>query len=247
MKIICVEGIVMSETNYSETSKILNVYTKELGIIGIMSKGCRSLKSKLRSVSGKLIMGKFNIYYKENSLSILISVDVLNSYLEIRKDINKISYASYLLDLTTQVFKQSNSEEIFELLINGLEKINNNIDALVITNIIEIKMLEYLGVLPIIDSCSKCGNDKLIKTISVLDGGYICQNCYDGEYIYDEKAIKLIRMFYLVDLKNVNKIDISDKIKKQLNKFIKEYYEEYTGLYLKTKKLVSILDNNLSS
>lgn len=39
MEIIQVEGIVLSETNYSESSKILNVLTKELGLIGIMSKG----------------------------------------------------------------------------------------------------------------------------------------------------------------------------------------------------------------
>ena len=33
-----VEGIVVSETNYSETSKVLNVMTKEQGLIGIIPK-----------------------------------------------------------------------------------------------------------------------------------------------------------------------------------------------------------------
>ena len=39
MKIEKVEGIVIGETNYSESSKILNILTKEYGIIGVMSKG----------------------------------------------------------------------------------------------------------------------------------------------------------------------------------------------------------------
>ena len=68
MKIESIEGIVLSETNYSESSKILNVLTKEHGLIGIMSKGCRNMKSKLRTASRKLIYGTFHIYYKEKCL-----------------------------------------------------------------------------------------------------------------------------------------------------------------------------------
>ena len=65
MKIESIDGIVLSETNYSESSKILNVLTEEYGLIGVMSKGCRNIKSKLRGVSRKLIYGTFNIYYKD--------------------------------------------------------------------------------------------------------------------------------------------------------------------------------------
>ena len=61
MKIESVEGIVLSETNYSESSKILNVLTKEYGLIGIISKGCRNIKSKLRGVSRKLLYGTIHI------------------------------------------------------------------------------------------------------------------------------------------------------------------------------------------
>src|SRR5574344_1966961 len=152
-----VEGIVLTEQNYSETSKILNVLTKEKGIIGIMSKGCRTIKSPLRSVSTKLTYGKFYIYYKEGKLSILKSVDVLNNFKNIQKDIYEISYASYLLELSEQVYKHSGNEEIYELLIQGLIKINEGFDPLVITSIIELKYLDFLGVMPILDKCSKCG------------------------------------------------------------------------------------------
>ena len=58
-----IEGIVIGDTNYSESSKILNILTKDYGIIGVMSKGCRKVKSNLRVVSNKLTYGDFNIYY----------------------------------------------------------------------------------------------------------------------------------------------------------------------------------------
>ena len=80
MKIEDIEGLVLTETNYSESSKILNVLTKEHGLIGVISKGCRNMKSKLHGVSRKLVYGTFHIYYKEKGLSTLISVDVINSF-----------------------------------------------------------------------------------------------------------------------------------------------------------------------
>ena len=49
-----VDGIVVSETNYGETSKIINILTKE-GIIGIIAKGARSIKSPLRIYAQKFI------------------------------------------------------------------------------------------------------------------------------------------------------------------------------------------------
>ena len=233
-----VEGIVVSETNYSETSKILNVMTREYGIIGVISKGCRNIKSSLRSVSNKLTYGKFIIYYKENKLSTLTEVSIINPFNDLKKDITKISYASYLLELRQQVYKQNNNENIFNLLISALEKINEGYDPLVIMNIIELKYLDYLGVMPIIDSCAVCGKRQNIVTLSSFKGGYICQGCYHNEKIVSDKTIKLIRMFYYVDLAKITKLSISQATKNEINMFLNDYYDRYTGLYLKSKKFI---------
>ena len=238
MKIQEVEGIILSETNYSESSKILNVLTKEYGLIGIMSKGSRNLKSKLRGVSRKLIYGTFHIYYKENGLSTLIGVDVKNSFNEILKDLEKISYASYIIDLVLQVVKQNDDNEIYELLVSTLLKIEEGLSPLVLTNILELKLLDYLGVSPIIDSCSICGSTTDIITLSSDKGGYVCRNCYTDEGIVSEKVIKLIRMFYYVDIKNITKLDISIENIKEINRFLDDYYDRYTGIYLKSKSFL---------
>ena len=238
MKIQEVEGIVLGETNYSESSKILNVLTKEYGLIGIMSKGSRNMKSKLRGVSRKLVYGTFHIYYKENGLSTLIGVDVKNSFNEILKDLTKISYASYMVDLTLQVVKQNDEEDIYELLKQILLKMEENLSPSVLTNILEIKLLNYLGVSPMLDGCSICGSTKDIITLSSTRGGYVCRNCYTDEGIISDKAIKLIRMFYYVDIASITKLDISTDTLKEINKFIEDYYDRYTGIYLKSKNFL---------
>ena len=241
MKIEKVIGIVLSDTNYSESSKILNVLTKEHGKIGIISKGCRNLKSSLRSVSSKLTYGYFNIYYKQEGLSVLISVDIINDFSNIKQDLFKIGYATFLSDLTNQVLKETSSNEIFDLFINGLIKINDDFDPMIITNIIELKYLNYLGVMPILDCCSVCGSNKKIVTVSSFSGGYLCVNCYKNEYIVDEKTVKLLRMFSYVDISKIKELNILPKNKNEINKFLENHYDRYTGIYLKSKDFLTQL------
>lgn len=236
-----IEGIVLNEQSYGDSSKILNVITKDYGIIGILSKGCKKIKSNLRIVSTKLTYGNFNVYYKEDKLSTLISVDVINELSNIKTDIEKISYASYILDLANNVIKQNNNENIYELLISSLIKINEGFDPMVITNILELKYLDYLGVMPVLDSCVVCGDTKSISTISSYKGGYICNSCLKDEKIVSDKTIKLIRMFYYVDISKIEKLEINNIVKNEINNFLEEYYNRYTGLYLKSKEFVNSL------
>jgi len=235
-----IEGIVIKETPYSETSKIINIITSE-GIISILAKGARTLKSDFRNSTTKLTYGVFNIYYKETGLSTLISVDIIDNLKNIKKDITSISYSSFILELTEQVYKQNNDEKIYELLVDSLKKINENFDPMIITNILELKYLEFLGVMPIIDSCSICGSKTSIATLSGSNGGYICNKCLTNEKIVNEKTIKLIRMFYYVDISKITSLDISSSIKKEINLFLDDYYDKYTGLYLKTKSFLKNL------
>ena len=175
-------GIVLKERDYSESSKILDVFTKEYGLIGIISKGSKKVKSGLNAVSTRLTYGTFHIYYKEDKLSTLTSVDVINPFLNIKNNIINISYATYLSELTLQVAKQTSAvSEIFDLLISALVKINDGYDPLVITNILELKYLNYLGVSPILDKCGSCGKVDNILTISPYKNGLICNRCRINE------------------------------------------------------------------
>ena len=236
-----VEGIVINEKAYGETSKIINVITKEYGIIGIIAKGARTLKSEFRVSTAKLSYAYFNIIYKEGKLSTLVSADIINPFKSIIKDINKISYAIYILELSEQVVKQTN-QNIFDLMLSGLIKINEGYDPLIIMNIIELKYLDYLGVMPVLDRCSVCGSTNNIVTLSSDKGGYVCKNCYSTEKIISEKAIKLIRLFYYVDISKISKLEIGDVSKKEINDFLDMYYDRYTGLYLRSKTFLKNLE-----
>ena len=171
MKIIEVEGIVVSNTPYKESSKIINIFTSEYGIIGCISKGCKNLKSKLRLPSEKFAYGTFHLYYKENGLSTLIDGDIKNYFFNIKNDIVKISYLSYLVELAVHTYKESENNEVYNLLIDAILKIEDNLDPRIITNILEVQYLSYLGINLNLDECVKCGSSKVV-TLSMNKGGY---------------------------------------------------------------------------
>lgn len=234
-----VMGIIVSVTSYGETSLILNVFTKDLGVIGVMAKGAKNIKSKLRSYVMPFTFGYFYIYYKENKLSTLKEVDIIDQFKNIHEDITLISYLNYIVSLSYECYKESKVNNIFNIMIEGLKKIDDKLDPMVISNIIEVKYLDYLGVGINLDSCSICGNNKDIITISLDDGGLICKNCLNDQTIYNIKMVKLLRMYYYVDIKNIGKLDIKDDIKNNINMFLSMYYDKYTGIYLKSKNFLN--------
>lgn len=238
--IIDVEGIVVKSKNYGDTSKILDIFTKDYGIIGVISKGCKSIKSKLRSTSDNLTYATFTIYYKKDKLSILSEASIINNFSNIKKDIEKISYASFLLGLSSQVYKQCEDSSLYDILINALIKINDNFNSLIITNIVELKYLNYLGVMPNLTGCSICGNKNVI-TLSSDKGGYLCSKCRTFEPITSDKTIKLVRMYSLVDISKISKLDLNKDIVNEVNNFINNYYVRYTGLYLKSKSFLETI------
>lgn len=232
-----IKGIVINEYPFEENSKIINVFTEEK-IIGILAKGAKKIKSPFFSTTARFNYSNFNIKYKENGLSTLVDSDTINNYSNIKKDIIKISYVTYITELVTKVYKHDNNKNIYYLYISCLNKINEGFNPRIITTILKLKLLDYLGIKPIIDRCVVCGTKNEIVTISSYLGGLVCKNCLKNEKIVNLKTIKLIRMLYLVDIAKISKLDINEEIVEELERFTEDYYERYSGIYLKSKILL---------
>ncbi len=234
-----VEGIIISTTLYQETSLVINIFTKEYGIIGLMAKGVKSIKNPLHALTLKYTYGFFYIYYKKEKLSLLKDVDIIDPFKNIHQDLNLLSYMAYITDLSQQVYKESHEIKIYDMLINSLKQLNQKKDPQIIAQILEVKYLDYLGVGLYLDGCVSCGRKTNIVTIK--EGGLICKNCYQNEPIYSLNMIKVIRIYYLLDLKKIPNLPIENDIKEEIDRFLNEYYSTYTGLYLKSKNFLSKL------
>ena len=125
MKIISVEGIVVSSTPFKESSKILKIFTKDKGIIGCVSKGCKNMKSKLRLPSERFAYGTFHLYYKEEGLSTLIDGDIKDYFVNIKSDILRVSYLTYICELSVKVYEESLSDEVYPLMESAILKLED--------------------------------------------------------------------------------------------------------------------------
>ena len=243
MKVISVNGIVVSCTDYKEHSKIINIFTEDKGIIGCISKGCKNLKSKLRLPSERFAYGTFQISYRDSGLSVLLDGDIKDYFMNIKSDIVKISYLTYICELSTNVYKESLDDEVYKLMETAILKIEEGFNPKIITNILELQYLEYIGINLNLDSCVKCGSTKIV-TLSLSKGGYVCANHRTNEPLIDEKVMKLLRLYNYVDISKISSLDIDEKVSDKINKIIDEYYEQYSGISLKSKRLLKDLETN---
>lgn len=241
------EGIVIRTTDYGESNKIITLFTREAGKIAGMARGAKKPSSRLSSSSQLFTYGYFVIQGGNRGLGILQQGEMISSYRSIREDLFKTAYATYIVELLD---KSTNDKEtnpyLFELLMQSLNYINEEYDPDIITNIFEMKMLNLLGLYPELNKCAICGNTEAHFGFSIKENGLICHLCYENDPHYfpiSPHTVKLLRVFYLLDIHRLGSISVKEKTKKELRDVISTYYEEYSGLYLKSKRFLQQLDS----
>lgn len=239
-----VEGIIVKEMPYQETHKIITILTKEYGKIGVLARGAKKVKSKFSASTQLFTHGNFYIVYKESGLSTLTQVEILNSFSNIKQDIKNMTYASIICELSLKASQDHTNEvSIYNLLSNSLYKIDDGFDSEIISFIFEIKTLNALGVQPNVDSCANCNSTKNIVSISTYHGGYLCSNCISDKIPrLSPKTLKVFRQLYYIDIEKLNSVNLNIITKKELRTIINEYYDVYTGIYLKSKSFLNHLN-----
>lgn len=233
-----VEGIVLKETLYSETSKVIQVLTKEYGLIGIIAKGASSIKSPLRSLTIPFLYGKFNIIYKKDKLSTLKNGNIIKLYGSNIKDLKLYAYISYLSELSYNVLKENNDCSIFDILKNSLDKITDGFNPQVIKNIVEFKYLDYLGITPNFDICQKCNQVKEPFAIDGKIGGFVCFDCYTNEIKVPSNYKKIIARYQNVNIGEIKEIKTTKDDENIIRTFLDEYYEKYSAVSINSKKFL---------
>ncbi|GIN85450.1 DNA repair protein RecO [Heyndrickxia sporothermodurans] len=239
------EGIVIRTSDYGESNKIVTLYTREFGKLGVMARGAKKTNSRLSAVSQIFTYGYF-LVQTGTGLGTLQQGEMISSMRLIREDIFKTGYASYIVELLDKgTDEKIRNPFLFELLNQTLNYINDDNDIDIITNIFEMKMLNVIGLYPVLNECAICGSKDGRFAFSMRENGLICHRCYEKDKYHlptSQAAIKLLRLFYYFDLSRLGTISVKDDTKKELRKIISMYYDEYSGLHLKSKKFLDQID-----
>lgn len=239
------EGIVLRTTDYGETNKIVTLYTREWGKIGVMARGAKKPKSRLSAITQPFTYGFF-LLQNGRGLGNMQQGEIITPLRAIKEDIFLTAYASYVVELTDKSTDEKKTNPfIFELLYQTLTYLNEGYDPEILKNIYEMKMLPVLGLYPILNQCAVCGDKEGQFSFSIREGGIICHRCLTKDPYHlkiSSATIKLLRIFYFFDLNRLGNISVKSETKAELKKVIDTYYNEYSGLFLKTKKFIEQLD-----
>ena len=186
------EGIVIRTTDYGETNKIVTLYTREWGKVGVMARGAKKPNSRLSSITQLFTHGYFLIN-RGSGLGSMQQGETATSLRSIGEDIFLTAYASYIVELTDKCTEEKKPNPYhFELLYQTLNYLNEGYDPDILMNIYEMKMLNMLGLNPILNQCSICGNTDGLFSFSIREGGFICHRCLDKDpYHYKLSLVRL--------------------------------------------------------
>ncbi|MBS4217117.1 DNA repair protein RecO [Bacillus sp. FJAT-49711] len=239
------EGIVIRSTDYGESNKIVTIFTREAGKIAGMARGAKKTNSRLASPTQLFTYGYFMIQ-GNRSLGTMQQAELITSLRAIREDIFKTAYATYIADLLDKgTGERERNPFLFELLLQTLQYINEDYDPDIVTNIFEMKMLNVLGLYPEMNQCTVCGSTEAQFGLSIKENGLICHQCFEKDphfFPLSQNAVKLLRLFYFFDIHRLGSISVKPETKKELKDAISLYYDEYSGLQLKSKRFLDQLD-----
>lgn len=237
-----IKGIVLKQIDYKDNDAIINVLSSEGNLYGFYARGVKKITSKNANATMVFVYSQFNFFINEKGLHTLKSAKTINNYFEKFNDYNKVIVAFMLLDVVNDIanLQVDGDQSLFDLLEESLQKIDEVDESLLLAYFL-VQVMKIQGVSLVVDFCVVCKSDK-INYISFENGGFICHNCVKESLIssYNLEVLKLFRIINKVNLNNLNLIE-SDKINYiSLLKIVYEFYNSYTGLYIKNFDKIAV-------
>lgn len=243
------EGIVLRQVKTSYGRRMILLFSKKYGKIsagtGLNERG----KGKSSLALRPFTYGRYELFKNRDSYNIN-GAEVLKSYYGIGEDVDKYMNGAYVLEFTERVLAEEvPSPGIFSLLIDFfdlLEDRDKGIGTLVLAY--QTKVFRYTGVMPQLERCAICGEEKPAFKFSVEEGGVICRDCFQAmenlgphALIYDIKfgILDILKYFTVNPLKKLENIALKEDAGKLLQEIIREYAAYYLDVSdLKSEKLI---------
>ena len=237
-EIIKTEAMVLTKMDYSDTSKIVSLYTKDFGKLSAIIKGGRSPKSKVGMVVDPLNYIQVVFYKKDTrELQIISSADLITHFTAIKEDIDKLKYSHAILELLKNLtVDHEANERLFKGVIRILTLINsNNEPAIVLFGRFFLFFLSELGYELQLEKCAVCGrtNLKNMELSHNFELGILCSDCRQTHVEFFSINQELFS--YLYCLKNSKKIELTNMAVAEraivfMERYLKFHIQDFKGI-----------------
>lgn len=179
-------AIVLRVTEFSETSSVVTLFTREFGKVRGLAKGARRPKGPFESALDLLSLIRVVFLRKSSdSLDLLTEAKLERRFRPAGGSLSNLYAAYYVAELLNELIDDYDAHEhLFDAAdatLLALARGERVADALVQ---FEIVALREVGHLPTLEACANCGGDLNPSgrvSFSQLVGGALCKNCRAGQ------------------------------------------------------------------
>ena len=244
---IRVRGMVIAQSPIGEYDRRVVLLTLEKGKISAFARGARRPNSQLIGASQPMTFGIFYLYPGKNSYT-LVSAEIENYFAELKKDLLKVTYGTYFLELASYLTRENNDErQILKLLYQSLRVLEKGtVPARLIRCIYEIRILTCFGEGMQVFSCSLCGSREELTHFSALRGGVICNHCrkhaIDSTRLVDA-TLYTLQYIISTPIEKVFSFVVSDKVLERLEKISREFLFRHVQGEFKSLDMLEVLES----
>jgi len=199
-------GLILRETAYRDSSKILTVLTGDAGKQTVSARGALRRNSKLAAATQLLAFSEMTLYSSRDRWT-LTEARSVEQFIGLRDDITLLSLGAYFAELTEAVADEDcPNMELLPLVLNALFALSEKIKTPeLVKPAFELRLMAVSGFSPLYESCVVCGMDEPESAVLDLQGGTIsCGNCAsaDGQTL-GEGALRAARYIASCDPKKL--------------------------------------------
>ncbi len=229
------EAIVLLRRDYRETSFLLTLFTLDFGKMNAQAKGARRKIDKFGTSFLPLSYNRIVFYEKNRSdLHIISQADLIKNFDNIGKKIEKLTFATYFLELISATMPVAQvNKDIFLLITDFLNILNRaeRIDNIV--QIFEIKFLNLSGFKPRFDCCVSCENHILEQSrFSCILGGLLCPQCFHadiGARNVMKGTIASVNHIEKMELEKISNFKMTPSVDQELKQFLRSFIDFHIG------------------
>lgn len=231
MSYIKTKGIVIKEVNTGEADKIITVFSKDRGKMSCSAKGARRPKSRMSSGTQLLCYSEF-VLFKGKDIYSINSCDVIESFYNIRNDVEKLTYAAHMTEIVGDIIQENQpATRVLQLFLNSLFMLaKTGKSAEQIVRIFEIRLLSIIGYAPMVKGCINCGRDSMDNLrFSFGKCGFICENCIKDEIdtmTISSGTAKTLNHIVYSSIKSLFNFEVSESVLYELSRVSKRYLKD---------------------
>jgi DNA repair protein RecO (recombination protein O) len=179
------DGIILRAVTTGEADRVITLMTRAFGKVAAVARSAQKSRSRFGGALSAFVVGQATLRERRGSeLMTLESFDALHDFTAIANDPVTYAHASYATELVRELSAPRHADvAAFELLAELYETVATHAPASDTLRAFELRLLDDLGLRPVLDRCLGCGADDdatLDTPGAVLDpslGGLRCFRC----------------------------------------------------------------------